>query len=206
MPSTPSHQAHAKRIDRIMAFTISSGGLLIIGAVLAMLLFILKESLPLFMPAQSRSVGTLQAPRSGGAWLDESGKTVVLLSQSLGLKALRFPEGTPLPVPAEGPTLPWRTFTPLSARGEALVIGFGGAQGQGRAGREGADRGQGAEVPGSGLGLATEVQGVGLPRLRGEDQGLAPHEEARPQGRGPLGQAEGEALRLHGRKGDAAGL
>ena len=123
MPSTPSHQAHAKRIDRIMAFTISSGGLLIIGAVLAMLLFILKESLPLFMPAQSRSVGTLQAPRSGGAWLDESGKTVVLLSQPLGLKALRFPEGTPLPVPAEGPTLPWRTFTPLSARGEALVIG-----------------------------------------------------------------------------------
>jgi len=57
MPSTPSHQAHAKRIDRLMAFTISSGGLLIIGAVLAMLLFILKESLPLFIPPQSKALG-----------------------------------------------------------------------------------------------------------------------------------------------------
>jgi phosphate transport system permease protein len=126
MPSTTSHQAHAKRIDRIMAFTISSGGLLIIGAVVAMLLFILKESLPLFIPSQSKSMGILQAPRSGGAWLDESGKTVVLLSRAGGLKALRFPEGTPLSVPAEGPALPWRTFTALNARGESLVIGADG--------------------------------------------------------------------------------
>ena len=126
MPSTSSHQAHAKRIDRIMAFTISSGGLLIIGAVVAMLLFILKESLPLFIPSQSKSMGILQAPRSGGAWLDESGKTVVLLSRTGGLKALRFPEGTPLSVPAEGPARPWRAFTALNARGESLVIGADG--------------------------------------------------------------------------------
>jgi phosphate transport system permease protein len=126
MPSTPSHQAHAKRIDRIMAFTISSGGLLIIGAVLAMLLFILKESLPLFLPSQSKSMGTLPAPRSGGAWLDESGKTVVLLSRFEGLKALRVSDGTPLPVPADGPALPWQTFTALNARGESLVIGADG--------------------------------------------------------------------------------
>jgi phosphate transport system permease protein len=126
MPSTHSHQAHAKRIDRIMAFTISSGGLLIIGAVLAMLLFILKESLPLFIPPQSKSMGTLQAPRSGGAWMDESGKTVVLLSRSEGLKALRTSDGSPLPVPTDGPSLPWQTFTALNARGESLVIGADG--------------------------------------------------------------------------------
>jgi phosphate transport system permease protein len=126
MPSTPTHQAHAKRIDRIMAFTISSGGLLIIGAVLAMLLFILKESLPLFIPSQSKSMGTLPAPRSGGAWLDESGKTVVLLSRSEGLKAMRVSDGTSLPVPADGPSRPWRTFTALNARGESLVIGADG--------------------------------------------------------------------------------
>ncbi len=123
MPSISSHQARARRVDRIMAFTISGGGLLIIGAVLAMLLFILKESLPLFIPPQSRSLGTVQAPRSGGAWLDESGRAVVLLSGTEGLKALRLPEGSSLPVPSDGPALPWRTFTTLNSRGESLVIG-----------------------------------------------------------------------------------
>jgi len=126
MPSIPSHQARAKRVDRFMAFLISGGGLLIIGAVLAMLLFIMKEASPLFIPPQSKSVGTLQAPRAGGAWVDESGKAIVLMSRTDGLKALRFPEGTSLPVPTDGPALPWRTFTALNARGEALVIGANG--------------------------------------------------------------------------------
>ncbi|MDR3684222.1 MAG: ABC transporter permease subunit [Geothrix sp.] len=123
MPSTPSHQAHAKRIDRIMAFTISGGGLLIIGAVVAMLLFILKESLPLFIPPQSKALAPLSAPPSAGAWLDESGQVAVLLSRSEGLKALQVHGGSPLGVPAGGPLLPWRRFTSLNARGEALVIG-----------------------------------------------------------------------------------
>lgn len=126
MASIPSHQARAKRIDRLMAFTISGGGLLIIGAVLAMLLFILKESVPLFIPALSRSMGTTEAPRSSGAWVDESGKAVVLTSRTEGLKAMRFPEGTSLPVPSDGPALPWRSITPLNPRGESLVIGADG--------------------------------------------------------------------------------
>ncbi len=132
MSSNSSHQARAKRVDRIMAFSISTGGLLIIGAVLAMLLFILKESLPLFIPPQSRAAGTVQAPRSSGAWLDESGKTVVLASSTEGLKALRFPEGTPLSVPAGGPALPWRLATPLNPRGESLVISADGRLSLGR--------------------------------------------------------------------------
>jgi phosphate transport system permease protein len=126
MPRIPSNQAAAQRMDRFMAFIISGGGLLIIGAVVAMLLFIAKESIPLFIPAQSRAMGTLQAPRSTSAWLDESGKAVVLLSPAEGLKALRLPAGTPLPAPAGGPALPWTTFTPLNPRGEALVIGADG--------------------------------------------------------------------------------
>jgi phosphate transport system permease protein len=126
MPSIPSNQVRAQRMDRFMAFLISGGGLLIIGAVLAMLLFIMKESVPLFMPAQSKAVGTLQASRSGGAWLDESGKTIVLLSRTEGLKALRVPEGTPLPVPTDGPALPWRAATPPNGRGDSLVIGADG--------------------------------------------------------------------------------
>jgi phosphate transport system permease protein len=126
MPSIPSNQSRAKRMDRFMAFTISGGGILIIGAVLAMLLFIMKEAVPLFLPALARSVGTVQAPRSGGAWLDESGKTIVLMSRTEGLKALRFPEGAPLPVPADGPALPWRTFTAPNPKGESIVIGADG--------------------------------------------------------------------------------
>ena len=123
MPSKPSHQARAKRFDRFMAAAISTGGLTIIGAVLAMLLFIMKESVPLFIPPQSKALGTLAAEPAGGAWADESGKAIVLASRTAGLKALRHPEGTALPVPSDGPALPWRTLTPLNPRGEALVIG-----------------------------------------------------------------------------------
>lgn len=126
MPIHPSSQIRARRMDRFMAFTISGGGLLIIGAVLAMLLFILKESLPLFIPPQSKAMGTLPAPPSGGAWLDESGKTVVLATRTEGLKALRFPEGTALPVPPDGPALPWRFSTPLNPKGQSVVIASDG--------------------------------------------------------------------------------
>ncbi|WP_291271371.1 ABC transporter permease subunit [Geothrix sp.] len=123
MPSTPSNQIRAQRMDRFMAFTISGGGILIIGAVLAMLLFILKEAIPLFIPPQSKSVATLQAPQSAAGWLDESGKAGVFLSRTEGVKALRLPEGTPLPVPSDGPPLPWKALSPATPRGECLVIG-----------------------------------------------------------------------------------
>jgi len=113
-------------MDRFMAFLISGGGILIIGAVLAMLLFIFKEALPLFVPPLVRSAGTVQASPAGGAWVDESGKAVVLASRTEGLSALRLPGGTPLPVPAEGPKLPWRTLVPPDTRGEALAIGEDG--------------------------------------------------------------------------------
>ena len=126
MPSIPSHQARAKRVDRFMAFAISSGGLTIIGAVLAMLLFIMKESVPLFLPPQSKSLGTLQTGPAGGAWADESGKAIVLMSRTEGVRALRFPEGSALPAPDDGPALPWRSFTPLNPKGEALVVGADG--------------------------------------------------------------------------------
>ena len=123
MHSTASNQARAQRMDRFMAFTISGGGIMIIGAVLAMLLFIMKEAVPLFVPPLVRSIGSIQAPRSSAPWLDESLKAGVLLSQTEGVKALRFPGGAPLPAPSGGPTLPWQTFTPPNSQGESLVIG-----------------------------------------------------------------------------------
>ena len=126
MPSTPSHQARAQRMDRFMAFTISGGGILIIGAVLAMLLFIMKEAIPLFVPPLARSVGTVQAQPASAPWIDESLKAGVLLSRSEGLKALRFPGGESLPVPKDGPALPWLAFTPPNAKGESLAIGADG--------------------------------------------------------------------------------
>jgi phosphate transport system permease protein len=126
MSSTSQNQARAKRMDRFMAFLISGGGLLIIGAVLAMLLFIFKEALPLFLPPLVRSAGTVQAPPAGGAWVDESGKAVVLTSRTEGLSALRLPAGTPLPVPADGPKRPWQVLLPPDTRGEGLAIGADG--------------------------------------------------------------------------------
>ena len=126
MPSIPSNQLRAQRMDRFMAFVISGGGLMIIGAVLAMLLFILKESLPLFLPPSSKSVATLKTPVTEGAWLDESGKAVVLLSRTRGLKALRLPQGSELPVPTGGPALPWGMSTPPNSRGESLVLAADG--------------------------------------------------------------------------------
>ena len=109
-----------------MAFTISGGGILIIGAVLAILLFIMKEALPLFAPPLARSIGTIQAHPSGGPWVDESGKAGAILSRSEGITALRFPEGTPLPAPRQGPSLPWQTFTVPNPNGETLAIGADG--------------------------------------------------------------------------------
>ena len=123
MPSTASNQARAQRMDRFMAFTISGGGIMIIGAVLAMLLFILKEAVPLFVPPLVRPVGLIQAHPSSAPWIDESLKAGVLLSRTEGVKALRFPEGASLPAPNGGPTLPWQAFTPPNSRGESLVIG-----------------------------------------------------------------------------------
>ena len=88
MASNPGIQARAKRVDRFMTFAISGGGLLIIGAVLAMLLFILKEAAPLFLPPRVSQAGTLQSTPASGVWLDESGKAAVTLSRETGLKTL----------------------------------------------------------------------------------------------------------------------
>ncbi len=126
MASNPGIQARAKRVDRFMTFAISGGGLLIIGAVLAMLLFILKEAAPLFLPPRVTQAGTLQSAPASGVWLDESGKAAVTLSRETGLKALRLPEGTALPAPGGGPALPWREVTAPNTRGESLVTGSDG--------------------------------------------------------------------------------
>ena len=112
MASSSNIQSRAKRVDRFMAFAISGGGLFMIGAVLAMLLFILKEAAPLFLPPSVRPAPTLQAGTMGGLWLDESGKAAVLVSKETGVRAIRLPEGSPLPTPQGGPDLPWRTLTP----------------------------------------------------------------------------------------------
>ncbi|MEI6472370.1 MAG: ABC transporter permease subunit [Holophagaceae bacterium] len=126
MASSSNIQSRAKRVDRFMAFAISGGGLFMIGAVLAMLLFILKEAAPLFLPPSVRPAPTLQAGTMGGLWLDESGKAAVLVSRETGIRAIRLPEGTPLPTPQGGPELPWRTLTPPNTRGETLVTGADG--------------------------------------------------------------------------------
>ena len=126
MSKPPLNQLRARRLDRVMAFVISSGGLLIIGAVLAMLFFIAREAMPLFGSAQSRFLGTTASSPAQGLWLEESGKAGVLLSPTEGLRVLRLPSGEVLASVEGGPGRPWRAQTRPDAKGEFLAIGADG--------------------------------------------------------------------------------
>ena len=126
MSKPPLNQLRARRLDRVMSFVISSGGLLIIGAVLAMLLFIAKEAMPLFGSAKSRFLGTTASSPAQGLWLEESGKAGVLLSPTEGLRVLRLPSGEVLTSVEGGPSRPWRAHTRPDAKGEFLAIGADG--------------------------------------------------------------------------------
>lgn len=128
MKPSPAQDAvlrRAKRVDRLMALLISLGGLGIISAVLGMLLFIGRETFPLFRGARSEARPAFQAP--GALLLDESGKAAASLSPSRGLELLRLPDGGTLRKAEGGPALPWTGVQPFGPRGGALV-----ADGEGR--------------------------------------------------------------------------
>lgn len=120
-PSNP--RARARRLDRLMAWVISGGGLLIIAAVLGILVFIASQALPLFRPARSSARATVQVPAAPAALLDEDGAVLTLVEAASGFRALTLPGGQSLDLPASGPALPWLTFTPPSARGELAALG-----------------------------------------------------------------------------------
>ena len=63
----------AKRLDRIMAWFISLGGMTIIAAVLGILLFIGKEAYPLFLSPRSKALNDMPPPRLVRLAPDETG-------------------------------------------------------------------------------------------------------------------------------------
>jgi len=122
--STP--QTRTRRIDRLMHWIITAGGVLIVAAVLGILVFIASQAFPLFRPARSRAHGSIQVPMASAVWLDEEGSALTLIDPVQGFRAIRLPKGTPLSVPSTGPARPWRTFTPPSATGDVAVLGADG--------------------------------------------------------------------------------
>ena len=63
--------SRAKRLDRVMDWVITLGGMTIIAAVLGILVFIGKEAYPLFRPARSRE-GARAAAREPGRGVDSA--------------------------------------------------------------------------------------------------------------------------------------
>ena len=125
-PESQRAQKRARLVDRLMAAIISVGGLTIIAAVLGMLIFIAKETMPLFRAPSSASLSTIRLPPSQGSLLDESGKAAVLVSPREGLQVHRLPDGHLLSTVTDGPMRPWRSQTPLQPLGEMLVQGRDG--------------------------------------------------------------------------------
>lgn len=115
----------AKRMDRLMHWVITLGGMTIIAAVLGILVFIGSEALPLFRAPKSREAAGAKLAPAASLAMDETGRGVAALDPASGLAALG--DGRPLPLAGAGaPPLPWRSHTGLDAHGRCAVIGADG--------------------------------------------------------------------------------
>jgi len=109
-----------------MNWVISLGGMLIIAAVLGIMVFIARETLPLFRRARTQEIAKLQLPASGGLFLDETGQAAMLIDPKEGLRTFALPKGTAMQTLGEGPARPWRLTTPPDGRGHFAVVGADG--------------------------------------------------------------------------------
>ena len=88
----------AKRLDRVMHWVITLGGMTIIAAVLGILLFIGKEAYPLFRSARSREGARGALAPCAALVVDASGQALTTLDTRLGVRG--YAAGRPVPVPA----------------------------------------------------------------------------------------------------------
>lgn len=123
MPRTANVQSRAKRLDRVMGWVISSGGMLIIAAVLGILVFIAKEAFPLFRSAHSRTLSNFHASASANLLLDESGRAGMAVDRTEGIRTFALPSGKAMGSLQDGPQKPWKSTTPPDAKGQFLVLG-----------------------------------------------------------------------------------
>lgn len=112
----------AKRLDRVMSWLISLGGMTIIAAVLGILVFIGKEALPLFWPAKTQSQPSVAFHKADALWVEESAQAVIALDASAGLRAHTLSDGKLLRVLEEGPQRPWRSILVPDAKGQFAVL------------------------------------------------------------------------------------
>lgn len=123
MASSDRILARAKRLDRLMTWIISLGGMLIIAAVLGIMVFIARETLPLFHSARTQSVAKLKLPATGNLFLDETGQAAMVMDPKEGLLTYALPKGESLPSLTDGPARPWKFSTSPDGRGVFAVIG-----------------------------------------------------------------------------------
>ena len=123
MAGTVNSNGGAKRLDRIMAWVISLGGMTIIAAVLGILLFIGKEAYPLFRSPRSRALASGTSSPAAALMLDESGRAAWSLDPRTGVRMLALPEGRAQILPASGPALPWAAHSGIDAQGQFAVLG-----------------------------------------------------------------------------------
>lgn len=121
----------AKRLDRLMTWVISFGGLTIIAAVLGILVFITKEAYPLFRAPKVQAAPAQALSPARHILVEESGKALLALDPALGIRAHRTDRPDPMTVLSEGPALPWKALSSPNARGEFLALGSDGKLGFG---------------------------------------------------------------------------
>ena len=121
------HLRRVQRTDRLMAWVVSSGGLLILAAVLGILVFIAWEAFPLFRSPRVAGLGSVPAASTGAFLVEEDGRALLALDPVRGVQARRLPDGAPLEVPTGGPALPWRAVAPVDPAGRVALLGADGA-------------------------------------------------------------------------------
>jgi phosphate transport system permease protein len=124
MSSESTIQNRARRLDRVMDWVITLGGMTIIAAVLGILVFIGKEAYPLFRAPKSREGAQARIAPSAAILADESGKALASLDPARGLQG--YVEGKPAAITPGGPALPWASSTGPDAHGPFAVLGADG--------------------------------------------------------------------------------
>ena len=118
--------SRAKKLDRVMDWVITLGGMTIIAAVLGILVFIGKEAFPLFRAPRSQALAPAPLPECDGLLADETGKAVLAVDPVHGVRLFSLPEGRLIATLGSGPALPWKDHTALDAKGHLAALGADG--------------------------------------------------------------------------------
>jgi phosphate transport system permease protein len=112
----------AKRLDRVMDWVISLGGLTIIAAVLGILVFIGKEAFPLFRAPRSQALALAPLDPSTALLADETGRAFLAVDPEHGIRLFAQAGSRLLATLEDGPALPWKGHTALDAHGQLAVL------------------------------------------------------------------------------------